>query len=119
MPENQLANTFAAVPRWLAAEAPPIEIAVYVALAMRVAGLEGPCFPSMATIAREAHVSTKTVQKALKALRRRGAVSWDRPNSTRRSNCYWVRFERSDAEAAIEWDQRNYLADEDLADETE
>lgn len=111
-----LSGTFAAVPRWLAEEATPHEVAVYVALAMRVQGIDGRCFPSLETIAADAHMGVKTVQKALQGLRRRGAVTWVRPNAVRRSNCYWVRFNQDDAFEGTEWDEANYAPEEDFAD---
>lgn len=102
MPErSELDDTFAAVPRWLAHRVTPPVLAVYVALAMRVTGMEGKCFPSIALIARDANVSDRTVQRALVRLRELGAVSWTpRGNELgdRWSNLYSVRFYRDDAE---------------------
>ncbi len=64
---------FAILPRHLLA-VQPVEVKVYMALALYVDWDTGECWPSRATLAEDAGVSLSTVKRALKALVKYGAV---------------------------------------------
>ncbi len=64
---------FAILPRHLLA-VQPVEVKVYMALALYVNWDTGECWPSRATLAHDAGVSLSTVKRALKALVKYGAV---------------------------------------------
>lgn len=65
-----------------AAAVGPFGIAVYCALA-RLAGSEGACWPSHATLASMTGCSVSSVQRALSALERRGVISHERRETSR------------------------------------
>jgi hypothetical protein len=69
---------------------PPLEFKVYAVLA-RHADAEGVCWPKVATLAARAGCSVRSVQRALRALVRRGVLAVEsrlRSNGSQRSNLY-------------------------------
>lgn len=90
-----MSEGFAAVPTWLLRETKVSvhAIAVYAALASRSGGPGSLIFPSVPTIARDSHVSVRTVQKALAELQEAGAIRVE-PRRTSKgesmSSIYWL-----------------------------
>lgn len=83
---------FAMIPRWLLFDEQVTMQAkmVYVVLSGHV-GPEGTCWPSHATIAREASMATSTVKRSLAELQDRGLVKWrarERDDGGKSSNLY-------------------------------
>lgn len=73
-----MSNGFAAVPNWLVEE-PSVsahEKLVYLVLSSKI-GDQGAWFISHTKIGEMAGISTRSVQRALEALRDRGAVTWE------------------------------------------
>lgn len=80
---------------------PGIARLVLISLANHADAKTGHCWPSVATIAKEAKISPRSVHTYLGALRRNGYIMIESGRSnvgTQRSNNYWILFDREKTE---------------------
>jgi hypothetical protein len=92
---------------------PPLEFKVYAVLT-RHADAEGVCWPKVARLAGMAGCSVRSVQRALRALVRRGALAVEvrlRGNGSQRSNLYRLR-RRGDSVSPLELEDRLLAVDQ-------
>lgn len=79
---------------YLASEVSSSAMVVYLALLARANRTQGDsCFPSLATIAKDANVSRRTVSNAIDQLQEAGAITVENrmsANGDATSNLYWV-----------------------------
>ena len=68
---------FVIVPNWIAEMLKPTELATYVALGKYADNKTKECWPSLNTIAKDLGKSKTSVITAIKALEKKGAITYD------------------------------------------